>query len=119
MEKEWLFGKTLGELAEVAASFGMPRFTATQIAAWIYRKGALSIDEMTNISLKNRRALEERYQVGRIPSAAVQQSADGTKKYLFPTLRIASSNRPTSRTASGRRCAFRRSRAAGWAAASA
>ena len=71
MEKEWLFGKTLGELAEVAASFGMPRFTATQIAAWIYRKGALSIDEMTNISLKNRRALEERYQVGRIPSAAV------------------------------------------------
>ena len=88
MEKEWLFGKTLGELAEVAASFGMPRFTATQIAAWIYRKGALSIDEMTNISLKNRRALEERYQVGRIPSAAVQQSADGTKKYLFPTLRI-------------------------------
>ena len=33
MEKEWLFGKTLGELAEVAASFGMPRFTATQIAA--------------------------------------------------------------------------------------
>ena len=83
MEKEWLFGKTLGELAEVAASFGMPRFTATQIAAWIYRKGALSIDEMTNISLKNRRALEERYQVGRIPSAAVQQSADGTKKYLF------------------------------------
>ena len=86
MEKEWLFGKTLGELAEVAASFGMPRFTATQIAAWIYRKGALSIDEMTNISLKNRRALEERYQVGRIPSAAVQQSADGTKKYLFPTL---------------------------------
>ena len=46
------FGKTLGELAEVAASFGMPRFTATQIAAWIYRKGALSIDEMTNISLK-------------------------------------------------------------------
>ena len=87
MEKEWLFGKTLGELAEVAASFGMPRFTATQIAAWIYRKGALSIDEMTNISLKNRRALEERYQVGRIPSAAVQQSADGTKKYLFPTLR--------------------------------
>ena len=82
-----MFGKTLGELAEVAASFGMPRFTATQIAAWIYRKGALSIDEMTNISLKNRRALEERYQVGRIPSAAVQQSADGTKKYLFPTLR--------------------------------
>ena len=29
MEKEWLFGKPLGELAEVAASFGMPRFTAT------------------------------------------------------------------------------------------
>lgn len=119
MEKEWLFGKTLGELAEVAASFGMPRFTATQIAAWIYRKGALSIDEMTNISLKNRRALEERYQVGRIPSAAVQQSADGTKKYLFPTLRdrfVESAYIPDGQRAT--LCVSSQS-AAGWAAASA
>lgn len=86
MEKEWLFGKTLGELGEVTASLGMPRFTATQIAAWMYQKGACSIDGMTNISLKNRRALDDKYQVGRIPFAAVQQSADDTRKYLFPTL---------------------------------
>ena len=33
MVKEWLFGKTLSELTEIVTGLGMPRFTATQIAA--------------------------------------------------------------------------------------
>lgn len=86
MDKEWLFGKTLGELTEVTASLGMQRFTATQIAAWIYQKRVTSIDQMSNISLKNRNLLRERYQVGSIPFSTVQESTDGTRKYLFPTL---------------------------------
>ena len=86
MEKEWLFGKTLPELAEVAASLGMPRFAAGQLARWLYQRSADSFDRMTDLSLRHREALAERYSVGVIPFAGVQCSTDGTKKYLFPTL---------------------------------
>ena len=85
-DKQWLFGKTLGELQEIVAEKGMPRFAAKQIATWLYRKGVDSIDRMTDLSLKNREALQQEFQVGRLPYAAVEESSDGTKKYLFPTL---------------------------------
>ena len=85
-DKQWLFGKTLGELQEIVAEKGMPRFTAKQIATWLYRKGVGSIDRMTDLSLKNRETLQLEFQVGRLPYAAVEESSDGTKKYLFPTL---------------------------------
>lgn len=87
MDKEWLFGKTLSELTEIVTGLGMPRFTATQIAAWLYKKGATEIDQMTNLSLKNRERLAETFCVGVIPVAGCQKSVDGTKKYLFPTLK--------------------------------
>lgn len=84
--KEWLFGKTLQELEEIVLSTGMPRFTAKQIADWLYKKQVASINEMTNLSLKNREKLAEKYTVGTIGPVRVQESKDGTKKYLFPTL---------------------------------
>lgn len=85
-DKPWLFGLTLDELERIAAENGMPRFAARQIASWLYRKGADSIGGMTDLSLKNREKLAGKYELGTIPFADVQRSADGTKKYLFPTL---------------------------------
>ena len=85
-DKPWLFGLTLDELERIAAENGMPRFAARQIASWLYRKGADSIGGMTDLSLKNREKLAGKYELGTIPFANVQRSADGTKKYLFPTL---------------------------------
>ncbi|GAH01916.1 unnamed protein product, partial [marine sediment metagenome] len=41
-------------------------------------------DEMTNLSIKNRSALKENYQIGLENPVNEQTSADGTKKYLFP-----------------------------------
>ena len=116
-DKPWLFGLTLDELERIAAENGMPRFAARQIASWLYRKGADSIGGMTDLSLKNREKLAGKYELGTIPFADVQRSADGTKKYLSRLCRAASSSRPTSPTATGRRSASRRSRVAGWAAA--
>ena len=83
-EKLPLLGLTVDELKEVAGSLGMPAFTGKQIAGWIYEKGVASIDEMTNISKKNRELLAERYTVGRRDAIMVQTSVDGTRKYLFP-----------------------------------
>ena len=45
-----LLGMTLGQLQEVVAALGMPRFSAGQICRWLYVKCATSIDEMTDLS---------------------------------------------------------------------
>lgn len=84
-KKEKLYGMTLAQLQQVAASLGLPRFAAGQMAAWLYKKGVRDIAAMTNLSLAARAALAERYEVGL--SAPVQQaeSKDGTKKYLYHT----------------------------------
>lgn len=85
MEKKMLLGLTLIQLKTLVADAGMPAFTAKQIAEWIYHKKVTSIDEMTNISQKNRSLLSENYVVGRSMPVHVQTSVDGTKKYLFKT----------------------------------
>ena len=85
MEKIPLFGKTPAELKTLVSELGMKPFTATQIAEWLYKKHIGSIDEMTNISLKDRQLLGEKCSMGQSEFASVQTSADGTKKHLFPT----------------------------------
>jgi len=85
MERNRLLGMTLDELKAVAAEVGLPSYAAKQIAGWIYDKRVKNIEEMTNLSLSGRTALAERYTIGCVPPRDVQQSTDGTAKYLFPT----------------------------------
>jgi len=85
MNKTSLVGKTLDELKTVVTELGMPAFTAKQLSEWLYKKRAFTIDEMTNISAKNRVLLNEKYEVGRSLPVQVAESEDGTKKYLFKT----------------------------------
>jgi 23S rRNA (adenine2503-C2)-methyltransferase len=82
--KETLLGKTLSELKEVTVRLGLPSFTASQMAIWLYKTRIQSISEMTNLSKKVRTLLEEHYDFGVQPFTRVQESADGTRKYLFP-----------------------------------
>ena len=82
--KKVLMGMTTAELKEVAKSLGMPAFTGGQIAQWLYAKHVTSIDEMTNISQRNRALLSEHYEVGAMAPIDCQRSVDGTVKYLFP-----------------------------------
>ena len=81
---EPLLGKSLTELQAIAIEAGLPRFVGKQLCEWIYRKRVCSFDEMSNISLKAREALKEKYCIGRIQPTAEAVSVDGTKKYLFP-----------------------------------
>ena len=78
-----LLGKTLSELQEVALSVGLPKFAGKQLAEWLYVRQVRSFDEMTNISLKGREALSERYVIGRHAPVREAVSQDGTRKYLF------------------------------------
>ncbi|HAH22856.1 MAG TPA: 23S rRNA (adenine(2503)-C(2))-methyltransferase RlmN [Prolixibacteraceae bacterium] len=83
--KTALFGKTLNELTALALELGLPKFTGKQMAEWLYQKDIASIEEMTNLSKKARELLSDNYEFGLVDSTKVQESVDGTKKYLFPT----------------------------------
>lgn len=85
MIKQPLFGKTPSELQQIVTGLGLPAYTATQIAEWLYKKKVSSLAEMSNLSKKTRELLAEHYELGLTPFSKVQTSIDGTKKYLFPT----------------------------------
>jgi 23S rRNA (adenine2503-C2)-methyltransferase len=74
-----------GELQQVVTELGMPKFTAAQIAKWLYQQHVGSIADMTNLSKANREKLAEQYEVGSMAPIDCQRSVDGTIKYLFPT----------------------------------
>ncbi|MDR1809011.1 MAG: 23S rRNA (adenine(2503)-C(2))-methyltransferase RlmN [Prevotella sp.] len=78
-----LLGMTLNELEQVVSSRALPKFTAKQIADWLYKKRVTSIDEMTNISAANRSLLSVKYNLGRSSPVEKHTSSDGTVKYLF------------------------------------
>ena len=83
--KNNLFGLTPSKLKAVVGSLGLPTFTATQLAEWMYKKQVSGFADMTNLSKQAREKLETEYTVQLIPSTKVQISTDGTKKYLYPT----------------------------------
>ena len=80
---EALLGKTLTELQDVALSVGLQKFAGKQLAEWLYVKRVTSFDQMTNISLKGREALQAKYTIGRHAPIREAVSVDGTRKYLF------------------------------------
>ena len=80
---ENLRSKTLPELAELLKELGQPAFRAKQVFSWLH-KGVRSYDEMTNLPLNLRTALEEKYPMcpPRVVRKQVSQK-DGTVKYLW------------------------------------
>lgn len=78
-----LAGMTLYELQRVTESLGMPKFTAKQLANWLYVKRVSTFEEMLNISKSNRQRLQEKYCVGLYGPKSAQRSEDGTVKFLF------------------------------------
>ncbi len=84
--KEPLLGKTLQELRVVVSQLGLPSFTATQLAKWLYEGHVRSFSEMSNVSKQGRALLAENYTIGCSDPVESQRSADGTVKYLYRTL---------------------------------
>ena len=80
-----LLGMTLAELKNLAIELGMPAFTGSQIAKWLYSQHVETIDGMTNISKSNREKLKNVASINLMPYEDAQYSVDGTIKYLFPT----------------------------------
>lgn len=73
---------TYEEMLEEVRELGEKPYRAEQIYGWVYRKGAVDIDSMTDISKALRERLREEYFVGGLKVLEVKRSVDGTKKFL-------------------------------------
>ena len=82
-DKEYLSGKTVGELKTVASRIALPGYAARQRADWLYKKKVTTVGEMTNISADKRKLLSEHYEISSAPPVDATYSRDGTVKYLF------------------------------------
>jgi len=71
------------ELEEVFGSIREPKFRARQVEEWLWKKGARSFEEMTNLSKTLRQYLSENFAINAIQTDQVQQSSDGTIKSRF------------------------------------
>ncbi|CEZ64482.1 23S rRNA (adenine(2503)-C(2))-methyltransferase RlmN [Streptococcus pneumoniae] len=62
---------------------GEKKFRADQIWEWLYRKRVQSFEEMTNLSKDLIAKINDQFVVNPLKQRIVQESADGTVKYLF------------------------------------
>lgn len=79
-----LLDLTREELETKVAELRWPRYTGTQIFEWLYKKDARTTGEMTNLSKERRGRLQEAFNLEVLEPLEVRDSADGTRKYLFP-----------------------------------
>jgi len=82
-EKTDLKNLSPSELEDFIASFGKERYRSIQILRWLYQRGVHSFDEMTNLSKKFCQALEQVSFISILLPLLVEESSDGTKKFLF------------------------------------
>ena len=81
--KKSLYGYTLQGLQELVLSLNLKKYNGEQILRWLYQSQVTSIDEMTNLSLPVREALNEQYEVYLPEIVKKQVSNDGTIKFLL------------------------------------
>jgi 23S rRNA (adenine2503-C2)-methyltransferase len=78
-----LVGLSREELAAELAAIGEKPFRAKQIWHWIYHQGVVDFARMSSVARPLQRRLAERFVIGRPDPATAQESADGTRKWLF------------------------------------
>ena len=72
-----------GELAEIAAEMGMPKFRAGQVFRWLHAKNAGDFSEMTDIPKNQRAMLSEKLAInGAQVTKKLVSKTDGTRKLL-------------------------------------
>jgi len=74
---------TLEELEAFVISLEEKPFRATQLARWLYGRGARNFAEMSDLAMGFRKKLEESAWVHFLEPVEVQTSQDGTRKYRF------------------------------------
>ncbi|MDU6292893.1 MAG: 23S rRNA (adenine(2503)-C(2))-methyltransferase RlmN [Streptococcus mitis] len=81
--KPSIYSLTRQTMQEWVLEQGEKKFRADQIWEWLYRKRVQSFEEMTNLSKDLIAKLNDQFVVNPLKQRIVQESADGTVKYLF------------------------------------
>lgn len=76
----------LEELKEELINLGEKSYRAEQIFKWIYIERVDSFEKMTNLSKELREKLKQNYSLHNFNILKMQESSDGTKKYLLDVL---------------------------------
>ena len=70
-------------LEQLLADMGIARFRARQLFGWIYQRGVVSFDAMTNLPRDLRERMASEFFVATPQLVARERSADGTEKFLL------------------------------------
>ncbi|GAA5221802.1 23S rRNA (adenine(2503)-C(2))-methyltransferase RlmN [Membranihabitans marinus] len=74
---------TIGEITNYLIKIGEPKFRAAQIHQWLWKHGAISFDEMTNLPHTLREKLSNEFSILNIHADIIQKSVDGTVKFRY------------------------------------
>lgn len=74
---------SLKELEDKLLSWGSPKYHARAIFNWIYQKGAYEFKQMSNLPAALRETLTNEFSILGLALADLQESSDGTTKFLF------------------------------------
>ena len=74
---------TLEQLQAFLVDLGKEKFRAKQLFRWIYQRGVTDFSAMTDLAKDFRQQLGARAFISSWQPEAVEQSRDGTRKYLF------------------------------------
>ena len=78
-----LVGLSKEQLTEILSEMGEKPFRTKQLWQWIYNKGETDFTKMSSLSKDLQSKLSERFIISRPQIITEQNSADGTRKWLF------------------------------------
>lgn len=81
--KQSIYGLTVSDLQAWFEEQGDKKFRATQVWDWLYIKRVKTFAEMSNLSKQTIDLLAETFDMSPLNQVVVQESQDGTIKYLF------------------------------------
>ncbi len=76
---DYIYDFTIAELSAMVS----PSYRATQIFQWLYQKYEDDFEKFSNLSKDMRAELAERFSTKDVKIKAIQESSDGSKKYLL------------------------------------
>ncbi|MCC6818371.1 MAG: 23S rRNA (adenine(2503)-C(2))-methyltransferase RlmN [Bacteroidia bacterium] len=73
----------LEQLVNAFTEAGYPTYRAKQVYEWLWKKGARTFEEMSNLSLETREWLDQHYSILSVVIHTTKKSSDGTIKMAF------------------------------------
>ena len=74
---------TRDQIKEFCLDQGMKAYVSSQVYSWIWKKFSTSFDEMSNLSIQNRKKFNDHFEINSIATDYEEKSSDGTIKIRY------------------------------------